>query len=219
MIPDTFESFPSYLNSFAYPLIEEVHADIFSSLDSYAQTTFIEVIQMEKLDGGKPIFGLEVAEPVKDVKSREIYEPTECDIVVISSRKPKHVSDLTQNKASYVLGSVLKSGEEDMFPPNCCIVQLSSAIPVEANPQTKMPKGPLFVVFLINMRTYNRTWKCLHMGSKDANVVGPRNIRSSDLVSMVWQFKPRVCTSIQNKPCSLIFPFEYSSLMSAFIWT
>ncbi|CAL5025806.1 unnamed protein product [Urochloa decumbens] len=165
MIPDTFESFATYLNSFVYPLIEEVHADIFSSLDGYAQASFIEVIQMEKLDDEKPIFGLEVAEPAKDVKSKEMYEPTE--------------------------GSVLKSGEEDIFPPNCCIVQLSSAIPIEADPQTKIPKGPLFVVFLINMKTYNRIWKCLHMGSNDANLVELRNKRSSDLVSMVWQCKPR----------------------------
>ena len=108
MIPDTFESFASYLNSFAYPLIEEVHADIFSSLDSYAQASFIEVIQIKKLDNKKPIFGLEVAQPTKDVKSREIYEPSDCDLIVISSQKPKHVSDLTRNKASYVLGSILK---------------------------------------------------------------------------------------------------------------
>ncbi|CAL5069579.1 unnamed protein product [Urochloa decumbens] len=79
MIPDTFESFATYLNSFAYPLIEEVHADIFSSLDGYAQASFIEVIQMEKLDNEKPIFGLEVAEPAKDVKSKEMYEPTEVE--------------------------------------------------------------------------------------------------------------------------------------------
>ncbi|CAN6236026.1 unnamed protein product [Urochloa humidicola] len=210
MIPDTFESFAAYLNSFAYPLIEEVHADIFSSLDGYAQASFIEVIQMEKLDNENPIFGLEVAEPAKDVKSREMYEPTECDIVVISSKKPKHVSDLTQNKASYVLGSVLKSGEEDIFPPNCCIVQLSSAIPVEADPQTKMPKGPLFVVFLINMKTYNRIWKCLHLGSNDANRVELRNKRSSDLVSMVWQCKPRAvedarssCFQLSQSSCHI----------------
>ncbi|KAF8651704.1 hypothetical protein HU200_063217 [Digitaria exilis] len=189
-IPDTFESFASYLNSFAYPLIEEVHADIFSSLDGYAQASFIEVIKMEKLDNKKPIFGLEVTEPVKDVKSREIYEPTQGDIVVISSKKPKHVSDLTQNKSSYVLGSVLKSGGED-FPPNCCIVQLSSAIPVVADSQTKMPEGPLFAVFLINMKTYNRIWKCLHMGSRDSNLDELREKRSSDLVSMVWQYKPK----------------------------
>ncbi|GJN26634.1 hypothetical protein PR202_gb14583 [Eleusine coracana subsp. coracana] len=191
-IPETFESFGSYLNSFVCPLIEEVHADIFSSLDGYAHATFIEVIKVEKLENGMPIFGFEVAEPVKDEKSRETYEPTECDIIVISSQKPKHVSDLTQNKASFVLGSVLKSGGEDEFPPNCCIVQLSSGIPVEADPETKTPKGTLFIVFLINLKTYNRIWKCLHMGSKDANLADLQKKKSTDLVNKVWQYKPRI---------------------------
>lgn len=177
-------------------MIEEVHADIFSSLDGYSHARFIEVIQVEKLDNERPIFGLEVAEPVKDEKSREVYEHAEGDIIVMSSQKPKHVSDLTQNKVSYVLGSVLKSGEEDKIPPNCCIVQLSSAIPVEADPQTKIPKGQLFVVFLINMKTYNRIWKCLHMGSNDANIIDLWNKKSTDLVNMVWQYKKRVCTCV-----------------------
>lgn len=184
------------MDAFVCPLIEEVHADIFSSLDGYAHATFVEVIKVVKLDDEKPIFGLEVAEPVKDEKSRETYEPTECDIIVISSQKPKHVSDLTQNKASFVLGSVLKSGGEDEFPPDCCIVQLSSGIPVEADPKTKTPKGPLFIVFLINLNTYNRIWKCLHMGSQDANVADLQNKKSTDLVNKVWQYKPRVCRSL-----------------------
>uniref|UniRef100_K3Y587 DNA2/NAM7 helicase-like C-terminal domain-containing protein n=1 Tax=Setaria italica TaxID=4555 RepID=K3Y587_SETIT len=193
MIPDTFVSFASYLNPFAYPLIEEVHADIFSSLEGYAQANFIEVIQMEKLDKENPMFGLEVAKPVKDVKSKEMYEPAE------------HVSDLTWNKASYVLGSVLKSGEEDIFPPNCCIVQLSSAVPVEADPQTKMPKGPLFVVFLINMKTYNRIWKCLHMGSTDANLDEFSNKRSSDLcqygVAKAVEDASSLCFQLSQSSC------------------
>ena len=151
---------------------------------------------MEKLDNERPIFGLEVAEPVKDEKSREIYEPTEGDIIVMSSQKPKHVSDLTQNRVSYVLGSVLKSGGDDKIPPNCCIVQLSSAIPIEADPQTKILKRQLFVVFLINMETYNRIWKCLQMGPTDANLIELQNKKSTDLVDMAWRYKKRVCTCI-----------------------
>lgn len=155
-IPDTFSSLESYLDSFTCPLIEEVHADVFSSLDGYAHANFIEVVRMEKLDNEKFIFGFEVKEPSKDEKSRETYDPTEGDIIVVSTQKPKHVSDLTQNKASYVLGSVLKCGDDEDFPTDCCIVQLSSSIPVEADPETKMPKGAIFAVFLINMKTYNR---------------------------------------------------------------
>ncbi|KAL6652175.1 hypothetical protein ACP70R_011100 [Stipagrostis hirtigluma subsp. patula] len=191
-IPDTF-------TSFACPLIEEVHADIFSSLDSYAHANFIEVIQVKKLDNKKSIFAFEVAEPLKDGKSRETYEPTDCDIIVVSAQKPKHVSDLTQNNASFVLGSVLKSGGGDEFPSNCCIVQLSSDIPVEPYPQIKIPKGPLFFVFLINMKTYNRIWKCLHLGANDANLDEHVNKRSTPLVNKVWQFKPKLCQPFRRK--------------------
>uniref|UniRef100_A0A804MBF3 DNA2/NAM7 helicase helicase domain-containing protein n=1 Tax=Zea mays TaxID=4577 RepID=A0A804MBF3_MAIZE len=108
-IPDTFTSFESYLDSFTWPLIEEVHADVFSSLDGYSEANFIEVTQVGNLDASKPILGFRVAEPVKDEKSRETYVPVENDIIVLSSHKPRHVSDLTQNKSSFVLGSNKKS--------------------------------------------------------------------------------------------------------------
>jgi hypothetical protein len=36
-----------------------------------------------------------------------------------------------------VLGSVLKSEVEDEFPPNWCVVCLSSVIPFEIDPETK----------------------------------------------------------------------------------
>uniref|UniRef100_A0A0A8Y1G9 Helicase ATP-binding domain-containing protein n=1 Tax=Arundo donax TaxID=35708 RepID=A0A0A8Y1G9_ARUDO len=199
-IPDTFTSFGSYLNSFAWPLIEEVHADIFSSLDGCAHANFVKVIQVGKLDARKPIFGFEVAKPVKDGKSRETYEPAERDIIVMSSRKPTHLSDLTRNKASFVLGSILKDGEDDAFPPNWCVVQLSSAIPVEIDPRTTMPKGPLFLVFLANMKTYNRIWKCLYLGENNANVVELQNKKSTGPINKVWQFNPRVvCWSYARK--------------------
>jgi len=195
-------SFESYLDSFAGPLIEEVHADIFSSLAGYAQANFTQVIKVEKLDGKKfenPVFSFQIAEPVKDEKSRETYEPTECDIIVLSPQKPKHVSDLTQNKSSYVLGLVLKSGEEDDFPPNCCIVQLSSDTPIEVDEEMKTPKGPLFAVYIMNMTTYNRMWKCLHLGENDANSLGLRNKKSTELVDKVWQYNPKVCMSTTCK--------------------
>uniref|UniRef100_A0A0D9ZPQ7 UvrD-like helicase ATP-binding domain-containing protein n=1 Tax=Oryza glumipatula TaxID=40148 RepID=A0A0D9ZPQ7_9ORYZ len=191
-IPDTFSSLESYLDSFTCPLIEEVHADVFSSLDGYAHANFIEVVRMEKLDNEKFIFGFEVSEPSKDEKSRETYDPTEGDIIVVSTQKPKHVSDLTQNKASYVLGSVLKCGDDEDFPTDCCIVQLSSSIPVEADPETKMPKGAIFAVFLINMKTYNRIWKCLRLGANDGNLANLQNKSSTNMVNLVWQYKPKV---------------------------
>ncbi|KAK1684946.1 hypothetical protein QYE76_045794 [Lolium multiflorum] len=139
-IPDTFTSLHTYLDSFKCPLIEEVHADLFSSLDGYAQANYIQIVWMEKLDDEKSIFCFEVSKPSKDQKSRETYDPKEGDIIVLSLQKPHHVSDLKQNKASYVL-----------------------------DPETKIPMEPSFAVFLINMKTFTRIWDCLHMEIGDPN--------------------------------------------------
>lgn len=207
-IPDTFTSFGSYLNSFAWPLIEEIHADVLSSLDSYAQANFVEVTQVGNLDATKSILGFQVTELVKDEQSRETYVPAECDIIVVSSQKPRHVSDLTRNKASFVLGSVLKCGNEDGFPPDWCIVQLSSSIPVEADPCTKIPKGSLFLVFLINMKTYNRIWRCLHLGENNANHVELQNKMNSGPINKAWQFKPEVCWSYARKVSNIPYLFD-----------
>ncbi|KAM0832854.1 hypothetical protein ACQ4PT_064635 [Festuca glaucescens] len=186
-IPYTFTSLYTYLNSFICPLIEEVHDDVFSSLGGYAQANFIQIIWVEKLDGEKSIYCFEISEPSKDQKSRQTYDPQEGDIIVVSSRKPRHVSDLIQNKASYVLGSVLKRGNKDKdFPSNCCIVQFLSAIPAEVDPETKMPTAPSFAAFLINMKTYNRIWKCLCMEGER------QDMSSTGIVNLVWQYKRRV---------------------------
>ncbi|CAD6262581.1 unnamed protein product [Miscanthus lutarioriparius] len=200
-IPDTFVSFESYLDSFAGPLIEEVHADIFSSLAGYAQANFTQVIKVEKLDGKKfenPVFSFQIAEPVKDEKSRETYEPTECDIIVLSPQKPKHVSDLTQNKSSYVLDKIVKGGEDDDdLPPDCFIARLSSELTVEADPVTRIPKEQLFAVVLVNMKTYNRIWTCLDKGNNRQKKVPPaanenQNVSHvSDTVDIVWQYKSK----------------------------
>ncbi|XP_035821093.1 uncharacterized protein [Zea mays] len=200
-IPDTFTSFESYLDSFTWPLIEEVHADVFSSLDGYSEANFIEVTQVGNLDASKPILGFRVAEPVKDEKSRETYVPVENDIIVLSSHKPRHVSDLTQNKSSFVLGSVIKTGEEDGFPPDWCVVHLSSAILVEADCHTKIPKRPLFLVFLINMKTYNRIWRCLHLGQNCSNLFELQNKKSSGPVTKAWEFKPKPAEA-ESSQCS-----------------
>ncbi|KAJ1292396.1 hypothetical protein BS78_02G387900 [Paspalum vaginatum] len=194
-IPDTFKSLHAYLDSFTSPLVEEIHADVFSSLDGYAHANFIEIIKLEKLDGEKSIFCFEVSKPSKDEKSREIYVPREGDIMVVSLQKPKHVSDLTRNKASFNLGSVLKSGEEEDsdLPRNYCIVRFLSVIPMEVDPETRVPAVPCFAVFLINIKTYDRIWKCLHLRANDHNFAALRGRGGNTAIAnLMWQYKPQV---------------------------
>lgn len=196
-------SLHAYLDSFKGPLIEEVHYDVFSSLNGYAHANFIEIIRLEKLSDEKTIFCFEVSIPSKDDKSREIYVPKQGDIIVVSSQKPKHVSDLTKNRSSYNLGSVLKSGDEEDsdLPPNCCIVQFRSAFHVEIDPETSMPQGPCFAVFLINIKTYDHIWKCLHLGANDDKFAALQGRGANTaIVNLVWPYKKQVCRVLSNIP-------------------
>ncbi|KAL6882577.1 hypothetical protein ACP4OV_011267 [Aristida adscensionis] len=182
-IPETFISSENYCSSFTGPLIEEVHAELFSSLDGYGHQIFIPVIQMAKLFDNEKIFlFLEVARPAMDERFRETYAPSEDDIIILSSQKPKQVSDLTRNAKSYILAKIVKGGgEEEDLPANCFIARLSSELPVEADPVTRVPTEPLFAVLSVNMKTYNRIWTCLDMGKSHAN----------SIVDIVWQYKSK----------------------------
>lgn len=93
------------------------------------------------------------------------------------------MSDLTRNPKSYVLAKVVKGGEDDDdLPPGCFIARLSSPLPVEADPVTRVPNEPLFAVLLVNIKTYNRIWTCLEMGRSQA----------TNVVDLIWQYKSKV---------------------------
>lgn len=178
-----------------------MHADLFSSLDGYGHQNFIQVTRMRKLHvtDDKIFLCFEVARPAKDERSRETYAPSEDDILVLSSRKPKQVSDLTRNVKSYILAKIVKGGEDDDdLPPDCFIARLSSELTVEADPVTRIPKEQLFAVVLLNMKTYNRIWTCLDMGKNRQKNVPPatnenQNVSHvTDTVDIVWQYKSKV---------------------------
>jgi senataxin len=175
-IPKTFASLEHYLDSFADPLIEEVHADVLSSFEGYHQAPFVQVTGIQELDRGKKstFFCFVAAKSSRETS----YTPTKDDIVAVSSRKSKHLS-------SYVLGSVCKSGEDDEdFPADCFIVRLLSVPPVEVDAETKKPMAPLFVSFLMNTKTYNRIWTCLQLGKTS----GGKRRSDASLVDAIWRY-------------------------------
>ncbi|CAM0948100.1 unnamed protein product [Alopecurus aequalis] len=183
-IPKTFASLEHYLDSFADPLVEEVHADVLSSFEGYHQAPFVEVRGIQKLDQGKKssFFCFLAAESSRKTS----YTPTKDDIVAVSSRKSKHLS---------VLGSVCKSGEDDEdFPADCFIVRLSSVPPVEVDAKTKKPMAPLFVSFLMNTKTYNRIWTCLQRGKTS----GRKRRSDAGLVDAIWRYSTSKVKALED---------------------
>ncbi|RVW37185.1 putative helicase MAGATAMA 3 [Vitis vinifera] len=147
MIPDTFLSVSHYLTSFIYPLIEETHADLLSSMTMYKIT--VKVIRNNGNDA-------------------EIYEPETGDLIALTDVRPKCISDLNRPKISYTVASVVAKPvrDPDELPPeeDTCIVLSSKPIEFEQNMETNKKRKTLFAVFLINMITNNRIWAALNIG-------------------------------------------------------
>ncbi|KAL6899470.1 hypothetical protein ACP4OV_006128 [Aristida adscensionis] len=160
-IPTTFASLKDYMQSFAAPLIEETRADLCSALEGVKHAPATEVIGMEQLCADHPIFSIAVkrADP-KSPQRDQLYAPKDADVLVLTNRKPKHISDLGRTGDSYLIGSVLKADGEDGT-----VVRLS-----------RTPKGqPLVAVFLINMTTYNRIWNALDVQAatcRNTSIIG-----------------------------------------------
>lgn len=185
-IPKTFASLEHYFDSFADPLVEEVHADVLSSFEGYHQAPFVQVMGIQMLDQGKKstFFCFLAAKS----SQKASYTPTKDDIVAVSSRKSKQLS-------SYVLGSVCKSGEDDEdFPADCFIVRLSSIPPVEVDPETKKPMAPLFASFLMNTKTYNRIWTCLQLGKTS----GRKRRSDAGLVDAIWRYSTSKMKAVED---------------------
>ncbi|KAJ9679683.1 hypothetical protein PVL29_021572 [Vitis rotundifolia] len=172
MIPDTFSSVSHYLTSFIYPLIEETHADLLSSMTMVSQAPLCEILSVETTQDYKPPTNLKYKITVKGIRNNgndaEIYEPETGDLIALTDVRPKCISDLNRPKRSYIVASVVAKPVRDLDEPppeeDTCIVLSSKPIEFEQNMETNKKRETLFAVFLINMTTNNRIWAALNIG-------------------------------------------------------
>ncbi|CBI22565.3 unnamed protein product, partial [Vitis vinifera] len=147
MIPDTFLSVSHYLTSFIYPLIEETHADLLSSMTMVSQAPLCEILSVETTKDYEPPTNLKYKITLKVIRNNgndaEIYEPETGDLIALTDVRPKCISDLNRPKISYTV---------------------ASPIEFEQNMETNKKRKTLFAVFLINMITNNRIWAALNIG-------------------------------------------------------
>ncbi|CAH9069924.1 unnamed protein product [Cuscuta epithymum] len=169
-IPLEFESMSSYLRAFALPLVEETHADLFSSMDtvSNASTYRIMSIESEKEELGydglskKPIFTIETE--TKDASR----DPETGDLIAFTDVIPKCVEDLSRPTMPYLTALVQRvSDKRDHFR-----IQIlpSKHILRELANQILQENKTLYAVFLINMLTNIRIWTALNLRSEGRNL-------------------------------------------------
>ncbi|KAH7664499.1 DNA helicase protein [Dioscorea alata] len=161
--PLTFESMKSYLNSYTFPMLEEVRADIASCLEAIAQAPFTNILEINKIGPEKQLlYHIKIGRQNASVGKNEIYIPKRGDIFVLTDRRPKLVSDLIQNGRSYRIAIVSKGGDDDdEMPPDKYNISLSKSLDNDQFCDIGNSKTPLFAVYLLNIATSSRMWRAI----------------------------------------------------------
>ncbi|KAJ4974650.1 hypothetical protein NE237_007824 [Protea cynaroides] len=175
-IPTTFLSAQHYLTSYIFPLIEETHADLCSSMMNLSQAPKcqIDYVESRSLNLAQDFVYFMVVRKEGDGKhDKEIYEPQKGDLIALSDVRPVCIDDLNRPRRSYLPALVTFAYEdEDSY---FFEVVSSKAIVFEQEVQKK--RESLFAVFLINMVTNNRIWNALQQGG-NLNII--KEVLSTD---------------------------------------
>ncbi|KAI8018684.1 putative helicase MAGATAMA 3 [Camellia lanceoleosa] len=178
LIPKTFSSTKDYMKSFIYPLIEETHADLLSSIEMVARAPTREILTVETTKGFPKILRYNIIlERMENTANNYegMYEPAVGDLIALTELKPKCIDDLHRPKSPYLVALVTKMNDDS----DCFWIQqeenkddsdeleikvLSSNLIMfdadELEDQNK--KRKLFSVYLTNMITNIRIWTALH---------------------------------------------------------
>ncbi|KAL7223622.1 hypothetical protein ACSBR1_025137 [Camellia fascicularis] len=170
LIPRTFSSTKDFMKSFIYPLIEETHADLFSSIEMVACAPTREILTVKTTKGFPKILRME------DTNNYEgMYEPQVGDLIALTEVKPKYIDDLHRPKSPYLVAYVTKTNDDS----DCFWIQQeenkddshkleikvwsSNLIMFDADElEDQNKKRKLFAVYLTNMITNVRIWTALH---------------------------------------------------------
>ncbi|KAF3329535.1 helicase SEN1-like protein [Carex littledalei] len=198
-IPKTFESSEDYVNYFTFPLMEETRADMCSAMEGFSHAPYIEILRVNHEKDNS--YRIEVANPVEEVNSTEIYVPKQADIVILSKEKPKHISDLSLNGWSYTVALISKIGEEGVLSDNDAVIGVSRPFSADVHFKTSRLKEPLYAVFLCNILSYNRIWKMLDSDSdyfRGNTII--KKVLSFNSVGTMEDSMFSSCRFLQNEP-------------------
>ncbi|KAJ9709587.1 hypothetical protein PVL29_001190 [Vitis rotundifolia] len=163
-IPETFGTAGHYFGSYIFPLLEEIRAEMCSSMEDIHSAPFAEVTSF---DESKPYGSLLYDVKVDNWRNRfsdrgkEPYKTLPGDILILTDAKPETVSDLQRVGRTWTFASVTRIPDdenEDNSSSTYFKVKISKEYEVNDEKQRSM-----FVIFLINIVTNKRIWNALHM--------------------------------------------------------
>lgn len=173
-IPKAFLSTSRYVNSFVFPLIEETHADLCSSLTMVSKASAVEILAISIPEGCNPhdlLYNIKMQKLGDSENDREMYEPETGDLIALTDIRPTCIDDLSRHKGSYLIALVRKA-RKNIRDESFDEIQILSSKPIEfeQNMQKNKKRAIRFAVFLINMATNLRIWKALKSGLGGTNM-------------------------------------------------
>nr|CAB3488037.1 unnamed protein product [Digitaria exilis] len=161
-IPATFCYLKNYLEWFTSPLLEELRAEMSSSLESLSTLPSVKISSIEEKKGKYDIWVASDSQAAKSCNQPECYAPSVGDVMILSDVKPGHISDITRNGRPYRVAFLTEGGDEDDDLPTSKYGIISSGKIDAADEKCQDGKiKPLFAVYLLNIVTYIRIWRCL----------------------------------------------------------
>ncbi|KAL4593865.1 hypothetical protein ACB092_05G294900 [Castanea dentata] len=195
-IPQKFSSISEYMNSFIYPLIEETHADLLSSMSTLPlapSRVILSFIQAKEYEPSKDYFYHVIFERVgKLEKNNGAYEPMVGDLIVLTDVRPKYIEDLDRPNRPFVVALVQRVIDDN-------ILTILASKPILAEEQENKKKKTLYAVFMINMTTNIRIWRALNFELEGENI---------DIIAKVLQpnsAEAKICTTFSERSCSTAY--------------
>ncbi|KAF7151329.1 hypothetical protein RHSIM_Rhsim02G0186700 [Rhododendron simsii] len=173
-IPEIFSSTKEYMDSFIYPLIEETHTGLFSSIQTVHRAPTREIWSVDIAEDFNPPMYLYYTISLNRKRDRHAasYEPKLGDLIALTEVRPNCMEDLQRPRSPYLIGLVHTVGE--CGSENMVIRASKAIVPGEYGYRRKYKKQrSLFVVYLTSMITNLRMWMALksELEGRNMNVI------------------------------------------------
>ncbi|CAL5365925.1 unnamed protein product [Camellia sinensis] len=202
-IPMTFSSTEHYMKSFINPLIEETHANLFSSLERLSRAPFSQVLSLELFYK----ISLKRGDTANDHEPN--FEPEFEDLIALTEVRPKCIEDLNKPKSSFLVAVVQRM--KDGYDHDKLIIRSSKPIAFYADKEEhRKKKKNLFVVFLTNMKPSVRIWTALNSELEGGNM---------NIIKTVLQIDPNLetdCTQCDSQENDSVVVHNARNAISSF---
>ncbi|MCL7033940.1 hypothetical protein MKW94_007093 [Papaver nudicaule] len=169
-IPKTFSSVEQYLNSYRYPLLEEIHAEMNTSMANLSQSPTCRILSVKKDQGYRPPENL-----LHQITFDGQYQPYCSDLIALLDARPTTLEDLNSPQRLFVPALVLSVDYKRKHK----VLHIRTLIPIMAEKGEEKIIEPHFIVSLLNLLPSLRMWEALH----------GRNLR---IIKQVVSFDSRV---------------------------